>query len=65
MLWRKKKRINNWIAHNVSKRIVEIAKENNAMIAMENLKRLYPVKGKNSRKLNRRISNWVRGLNIL
>jgi len=57
-LWRKIKRINNWIAHNVSKRIVEIAKENNAMIAMENLKKLYPVKG-NSRKLNRRISNWV------
>jgi len=47
------------------KKIVEIAKENNAMIAMENLKGLYPVKGKNSRKLNRRISNWVRGLNIL
>ena len=61
MLWRKIKRINNWIAHNVSKRIVEIAKENNAMIAMENLKRLRPIRGKNSRKLNRRISNWVRG----
>jgi len=60
-LWKRIKRINDWIAHNVSKRIVEIAKENNAMIAMENLKRLYPVKGKNSRKLNRRISNWVRG----
>jgi len=59
-LWRKIKRINDWIAHDVSKKIVEIAKENNAMIAMENLKKLYPVKG-NSRKLNRRISNWVRG----
>ena len=59
-LWKRIRRINNWIAHNVSKRIVEVAKENNAMIAMENLKRLYPVKG-NSRKLNRRISNWVRG----
>jgi len=61
MLWRKIKRINNWIAHNISKRIVEIAKENNAMIAMENLKRLRPIRGKNSRKNNRRISNWVRG----
>ena len=60
-LWRKIKRINNWIAHNVSKKIVEVAKENNAMIAMENLKRLRPVRGKNSRKNNRRISNWVRG----
>jgi len=60
-LWKRIRRINNWIAHNISKRIVEIAKENNAMIAMENLKGLHPVKGKNSRKLNRRIGNWVRG----
>jgi len=60
-LWRKIKRINNWIAHDVSKKIVEIAEENNAIIAMENLKGLYPVKGKNSRKNNRRIGNWVRG----
>jgi len=60
-LWKKIRRINDWIAHNVSKRIVEVAKENNSMIAMENLKRLYPIKGKNSRKNNRRISNWVRG----
>ena len=60
-LWKKIRRINDWIAHNVSKRIVEVAKENNAMIAMENLKRLFPVKGKNSRKNNRRIGNWVRG----
>ena len=51
MLWRKIKRINNWIAHNVSKRIVEIAKENNAMIAMENLKRLRPVRGKIPEKI--------------
>ncbi len=54
-------KINDWIAHNISKRIVEIAKENDAMIAMENLKGLHPVKGKNSRKNNRRIGNWVRG----
>jgi len=60
-LWKKIRRINDWIAHNVSKRIVEVAKENNAMIAMENPKRLFPVKGKNSRKNNRRIGNWVRG----
>ena len=31
------------------------------MIAMENLKGLHPVKGKNSRKNNRMISNWVGG----
>jgi len=60
-LWKRIRRINDWIAHNVSRRIVEIAKENNCMIAMENLKSLYPVKGKNSRMNNRRISNWVRG----
>ena len=50
-LWKRIRRINDWIAHNISKRIVEIAKENNAMIAMENLKRLRPVRGKNSRKI--------------
>jgi len=60
-LWKRIRRINDWIAHNVSKRIVEIAKENNSMIAMENLKRLYPIRGKNSRKNNRMISNWIRG----
>lgn len=32
-LWRRIGRINDWIAHNVSKRIVEIAMENNSMIA--------------------------------
>jgi len=60
-LWKRIRRINDWIAHNVSKRIVEIAKENNAMIALENLKGLHPVKGKNSKKNNRKIGNWVRG----
>jgi len=60
-MWKRIRRINNWIAHNISKRIVEIAKENNAMIALENLKGLRPVKGKNSKKNNRRIGNWVRG----
>jgi len=60
-MWKRIRRINNWIVHNISKRIVEIAKEYNAMIAMENLKGLRPVKGKNSKKNNRRIGNWVRG----
>ena len=60
-LWKRIRRINDWIAHNISKKIVEIAEEINAMIAMENLKRLRPIRGKNSRKNNRRISNWVRG----
>ena len=60
-LWKRIRRINDWIAHNVSKRLVEVAKENNSMIAMENLKSLYPVKRKNSRKNNRRLSNWTRG----
>jgi len=60
-LWKKTRRMNDWIAHNVSKRIVDSAKENNSMIAMENLKRFYPVKDRNSRKNNRRISNWTRG----
>jgi len=53
-LWKKIRKINNWIAHNVSKRIVEIANECNGMIAMENLRNLRPVKGKNSRKNNRK-----------
>jgi IS605 OrfB family transposase len=60
-LWKRIGRINDWIAHNVSKRIVELAKEHNCKIAFENLKSLYPKRKKNSRRNNREISNWVRG----
>lgn len=59
-LWRRIVRINNWIAH-VSKRIVEVAKENDAMIAIENLSNFRPQKGKRPRKLNRQLSNWIHG----
>ena len=60
-LWRKIRRINNWLAHNVSKRIVEIARENNAMISMEDLKWSRPKHGKMRKDMNRRIANWVHG----
>jgi IS605 OrfB family transposase len=60
-LWRKIHRINNWIAHNISKRIVERAKQHNAMIAIENLSNFKPVKGEKSKKLNRQLSNWIHG----
>ena len=42
-LWKCIRRINDWISHNLSRRTVEIAKENNSM---KWKKRLYPVKGK-------------------
>jgi len=60
-LWRKIRRINNWIAHNISKRIVEVAKENNAMIGIEDLKHLRPRKGKIRKDMNRKLANWVHG----
>jgi len=60
-LWRKIRRINDWIAHNVSKRIVEIAKENNAMIAMEDLRWSRPKRGRMRKDMNRRLANWVHG----
>lgn len=59
--WGKIRRINDWIAHNVSKRIVEKAKEYNAMIAIEDLSNFRPKKGEKSRKLNRQLSNWIHG----
>lgn len=60
-LWRKIHRINTWIAHNVSKRIVEKARANNAMIAIENLNNFKPRKGKRGKKMNRKLSNWIHG----
>jgi len=60
-LWRRIGRINNWIAHNVSRRIVEVAEENNAMISMEDLKWSRPGKGKMRRDMNRKLSNWIHG----
>ena len=60
-LWIKIRRINDWIAHNVSKRIVEVAKENNSMIAMEDLRHLRPRKKRMRRDMNRKLANWVHG----
>jgi len=60
-LWRKIRRINNWIAHDISRRIVDLAKQHNCKISFENIKSLYPKRNKNSRDNNRKISNWVKG----
>ncbi|MCD6484118.1 MAG: transposase [Candidatus Odinarchaeota archaeon] len=60
-LWRKIREINSWIAHNVSKRIVEVAEENNGMIALEDLRWSRPRKGTRRRDMNRKLANWIHG----
>ncbi|MHA1627078.1 MAG: transposase [Candidatus Asgardarchaeia archaeon] len=60
-LWRKISRINDWIAHNVSRRMVEIARENNAIIALEDLRWSRPRRKRMRRDMNRKLTNWVHG----
>ena len=59
--WRKIARVNNWIAHNISRKLVNIAVENDCMVALEDLRRLRPSKGRMSRKTNRKLANWIHG----
>ena len=60
-LWNKIKNLRKWIAHNVSKQIVEIAKKWNAKIVLENLKSLRPSK-KNKNYLNKIIREILKGM---
>jgi len=57
-LWTKIRRINNFIAHDTSAKIVKIAIREQKAIALEKLE--VPNNGHN-RKWSRRLSNWVRG----
>jgi len=60
-LWNRIKNLRKWIAHNVSKQIVEIAKKWNAEIIMEDLKSLNPSK-RNKQYLNRVIRETLKGM---
>ena len=61
LIGRKIKRLNNDIAHKVSKKIVENAVENKAKaIVFEDLKKCRPEKGKKIKKVNYRLSMWMR-----
>jgi IS605 OrfB family transposase len=57
-LWRKIARINNFIAHDTSAKIVKLAVQKHHAIALERLKNL-PNDGCNG-EWSRRLSNWVR-----
>ena len=57
-LWRKIARINDFIAHDTSAKIVQIAVQSQKAIALERLE--VPNNGYN-RVWSRRLSNWVRG----
>ena len=57
-LWRKIARINNFIAHDTSAKIVKLSVQSQKAIAIEKLET--PNNGYN-KKWSRRLSNWVRG----
>jgi len=57
-IWRKIDRINNFIAHDTSAKIVKLAVQKQYAIALERLKNL-PTNGYN-REWSRRLSNWIR-----
>ena len=57
-LWRKISRINDFIAHDTSAKIVKLAVEERRAIALERLE--VPNKSFN-KELSRRVSNWIRG----
>jgi IS605 OrfB family transposase len=61
LIGRKIKRVNNDIAHKISKKIAEIAVENKVKaIVFEDLRKLKSEKGKRIKKNNFRLSMWMR-----
>jgi IS605 OrfB family transposase len=61
-LWKKISNFNDYLAHLISRRIVNFALEHGAcIIVFENLKSLRPEKGTKSHYLNQRLGHWVRG----
>ncbi|MGQ9756414.1 MAG: zinc ribbon domain-containing protein [Desulfotomaculales bacterium] len=61
-LWRRISNFNDYLAHLISRRIVDFALEHGArIIVFENLKSLRPERGTKSCCLNQRLGHWVRG----
>ncbi|MBS4007862.1 MAG: IS200/IS605 family accessory protein TnpB-related protein [Clostridium sp.] len=60
-LWRKIRNLDDDIAHQVSRRIVDFAKEHNArVIVFEHLSNFRPIKGTRSKRTNQKLSYWLR-----
>ncbi|HBT46997.1 MAG TPA: transposase [Peptococcaceae bacterium] len=61
-LWEKIANFNDYLAHLISRQIVDFAVEHGAkIIVFENLKTLRPEKGTKSHYLNQKLGYWVRG----
>jgi IS605 OrfB family transposase len=61
-LWQKIRNLDDNIAHQVSRRIVNFAKEYNAgIIVFEHLSNFRPTKGTRSKRTNQKLSYWLRG----
>jgi IS605 OrfB family transposase len=61
-LWTKVRNFNNNIAHQVSRQIVDFAKQHGVkIIVFEYLTNLRPENGTRSRRLNRKMAHWVKG----
>ncbi|WP_244499073.1 transposase [Thermoanaerobacter thermohydrosulfuricus] len=61
-LWKKIANFDDYLAHLISRRIVDFAVEHGAkIIVFENLKTLRPEKGTKSHYLNQKLGYWVRG----
>lgn len=61
-LWEKISNFDDYLAHLISRRIVDFAAEHGAkIIVFENLKTLRPEKGTKSHYLNQKLGYWVRG----
>jgi IS605 OrfB family transposase len=60
-LWDKVSNFNDDLAHQVSRRIVNFAKDHGAtVIVFEHLENLKPEKGTRSHRMNRRLGHWVK-----
>jgi IS605 OrfB family transposase len=61
-LWKKISNFNDYIAHNVSKQIIDFAEKHGARtIVFEHLDNLRPCKLRKSKRLNRQFAFWVKG----
>lgn len=61
-LWEKIANFNDYLAHRVSRQIVDFAVQHGArVIVFENLKSFRPEKGTRSHRLNQKLGYWLRG----